>query len=102
MALELAKERTNCLVDITNETNGPWVTVNNPFLTDDHCQDENGRVQALFNASAALAVKISNAPHQPETVRTGSATNNGPNRAARRIRLQEIMEPCTAVTYRNP
>jgi len=58
--------------------------------------------QTLRNASVALAVKISSAPHHPHTDRAGSATNNGPSSAASKILLDEMIEPSTAVTYKKP
>jgi len=60
------------------------------------------QVQALRNASVALAVKINSAPHQPQTDSAGSATNNGPSSAASNILLDEMIEPSTAVTYKKP
>ena len=57
---------------------------------------------ARRNASVTLVAKISSAPHQPIRVSAGSATSSGPSRAARRIRLDEMIEPSTAVTYRKP
>jgi len=49
-----------------------------------------------------LPAKIRNAPVHPEAVSTGSIAMTGPNTAASKIRVEEIIPPSMAVTYLNP
>ena len=71
-----------------------WFQVHDAVLLKKDYQSVN---QAFLKASAVLAVKISRAPHLPETVSAGSATSNGPRRVASSIRLDEMsrmLVPC--------